>query len=137
MAQVICTSPNASEEISGVKFSRREAGGMISEEISDEQAAFFVSIPGYKLATISKAPASTQTSGDGAQTAEEKAAAEAKAAEEAQAAAEAAAAERVALVARAAAVELKVKANWSLDRLRSEVEAAEKAKADAAAGGNN
>lgn len=48
MAQVICRLPNASEEISGVKFEPIE-GGMISEEISDEQAELFVSINGYEL----------------------------------------------------------------------------------------
>lgn len=48
MAKVLCTLPNASEEISGVKFEQRE-DGMLSEDISDEQAAAFVEIPGYAL----------------------------------------------------------------------------------------
>lgn len=46
MPKVICTLPNAAEEISGVKFAPG-AAGHISEEISEEQAAVFLSIPGY------------------------------------------------------------------------------------------
>ena len=48
MARVICALPNASEEIDDVKFEAVE-GGMLSEEISDELAARFASIDGYKL----------------------------------------------------------------------------------------
>ena len=47
MAQIICTRPNASDEISGVKFTKHEKG-MLSEEVSEEQAAAFLEIPGYK-----------------------------------------------------------------------------------------
>jgi uncharacterized protein YunC (DUF1805 family) len=51
MAKVICKLPNASEEISGVKFESTIDGiGMISEEISDEQAASFMRTAGYALA---------------------------------------------------------------------------------------
>lgn len=49
MARVLCTSPNASDEIDGVKFEAVD-GGMLSEEISDEAAARFAGIDGYKLA---------------------------------------------------------------------------------------
>lgn len=49
MAQVICTLPNASNLINGVKFIEHEAG-VISEEISDEAAAVFASIKGYIIA---------------------------------------------------------------------------------------
>lgn len=48
MAKVICTLPNASELINGIKFIKHEAG-VISEEISDEAAAAFASIKGYVL----------------------------------------------------------------------------------------
>ena len=49
MARVICSLPNASEEIDDIKFEAIE-GGMLSEDISDELAARFASIDGYKLA---------------------------------------------------------------------------------------
>lgn len=48
MAKVLCTRPNASEEINGVAFTQTEEG-MLSEEISDEQAEAFCAIPGYTL----------------------------------------------------------------------------------------
>jgi len=98
MAKVLCTLPNASELINGVKFDAHDKG-MLSEDIPDDQAAAFAEIPGYELV--------------GAKPAEDPAAT----------------AEKDALLARAEAVELKVKSNWGIDRLRTEVEAAEKAKA--------
>lgn len=52
MPKVICKLPNASEKISGVKFAQHPDGaefGMVSEEISQEQADVFGSIPGYEL----------------------------------------------------------------------------------------
>lgn len=49
MAQVICSLPNASTLINGVKFIEHEAG-VISEEISDEAAAEFARIKGYVIA---------------------------------------------------------------------------------------
>ena len=49
MPRVICDLPNASDEISGVKFFPLEDGGLISDEISDEQAELFASIPGYTI----------------------------------------------------------------------------------------
>lgn len=48
MAKVICTLPNASDEISGVKFTKH-ARGVVSEDISDEQAAAFLEIKGYEM----------------------------------------------------------------------------------------
>ena len=100
MPKVICTLPNASEEISGVKFTAVE-DGMLSEDISDEQADHFLSIPGYKPA-------------DGG--------------EDSKKSAEAAA--RAALLVRAEAVKLKVDDRWKLPRLEKEVaDAEEKAKA--------
>lgn len=103
MPKLLCTLPNASEEISGVKFVPH-AAGMLSEDVSDEQAAKFASIPGYEI--VGATPAKDPSADD-----------------------EAKAAERAALVERAEAVGLKVKGNWSIERLRTEVETAEKAKA--------
>lgn len=116
MPKVLCTLPNASDEISGVKFSAHEKG-MLSEDVSDDVAAVFASIPGYVL--VDTKPAGP--------TADELARAEAAAAE----AAAKSEAERAALLARAEAAGLKAKATWGLERLTSEVEAAEKAKAEA------
>lgn len=110
MPQILCTLPNASNEISGVKFASNEKG-MLSEEVSDDVAADFASIPGYVVVGA----------------VDPEAAAAAKAAAEA---------EKVDLLARAAKIaDFRVKANWSLDRLRAEVEGAEKAAAEAAAKG--
>lgn len=117
MAKVLCTLPNASELINGVKFAPHASGGMLSEDITDAQAEDFASIPGYELVGAPKAPATDPVA-------------------DADAAKAAADAERAALVARAEAIQFKVKANWSLERLKSEVESAEAeaAKAKAAAG---
>ena len=103
MAKVICSLPNASTEINGVAFESTD-GGMLSVEVTDEVAEAFVAIPGYALV--------------GAVDPAVKAAAEA---------------EKADLLARAAAIEFKVKANWGADRLKIEVEGAEKAAAEAAA----
>ena len=48
MPRVICTLENASDEISGVKFFPLDEGGKVSDEVSDEQAALFLSIHGYE-----------------------------------------------------------------------------------------
>lgn len=48
MPRVICNLDNAGDEISGVKFYPLEDGGKVSDEISDEQAALFLSISGYE-----------------------------------------------------------------------------------------
>lgn len=56
MAKVICTLPNASNLINGVKFVEHELG-MISEEIEDEVAGAFAAIKGYVLANTSGKPA--------------------------------------------------------------------------------
>ncbi len=51
MPKIICTRPNASLLISGVKFTPLEDGtGVISEDVSDEAAELFLSIPGYHAA---------------------------------------------------------------------------------------
>lgn len=48
--RVLCTLPNASGEINGVKFTRNESTGhMESAEIGDEAAfSAFLDIPGYE-----------------------------------------------------------------------------------------
>lgn len=49
MAKVICRLPNASSNIDGIEFQPHPDGnGMVSADISDEQAARFLSIPGYE-----------------------------------------------------------------------------------------
>ena len=122
--RVICTLPNASEEISGVKFTRLENGHVLSEEISDEAGARFLSIPGYEPAEAeaTKKPASVKKT-DTDDDADEQA-------------------EREALEAEYLALSggTKPKGNWGLKRLTEEVaelrEAAAKAAAKAAAGGD-
>lgn len=61
MPRVICDLPNASAEISGVKFHPLDDGRLISDEIAADQAERFISIPGYALddggATPTVAPA--------------------------------------------------------------------------------
>jgi hypothetical protein len=47
--KVICDLENASNLINGVKFSEFDGVGLISDEISEEQAAHFCGIPGYLL----------------------------------------------------------------------------------------
>lgn len=47
--RIICTLPNASDNINGVAFIAG-AGGMVSEEIPAAVAERFLSIPGYKKA---------------------------------------------------------------------------------------
>lgn len=56
MPRIICTLPNASELISNIKFAEHELG-RISEEISEEVAAFFLSIPGYIAHEVKQAAA--------------------------------------------------------------------------------
>ena len=97
MAKVLCTLPNASTLISGVAFAAH-ANGMLSEDVSDAVAADFAAVPGYSIVGAADP-----------------------------AAAAAAEAEKAALLARADAVKLKTKGNWSIERLKSEVESAESA----------
>jgi len=55
MPKVLCTLPNASTEISGVKFVSH-AKGMLSEDVADDVAASFTAIPGYELVGAGKGP---------------------------------------------------------------------------------
>lgn len=49
MPKVICSLPNASEIINGVRFVTHKLG-MISEEVEQDVADFFARITGYSLA---------------------------------------------------------------------------------------
>lgn len=100
MPKVICTRPNASDEISGVKFVSHGAGGMISEDISDEQAARFASIPGYAIAGMRQEdPDAVAKEAD----------------------------EMAALLKKAEELGVKVDSRWKAPRLASEIEKADKA----------
>jgi hypothetical protein len=48
MPKILCTLPNASAEISGVKFTPHNEA-MLSEDVSQEVAESFASIDGYKV----------------------------------------------------------------------------------------
>lgn len=48
MPKILCQLPNASESINGVRFVQVPKG-MLSEEVSDETAAYFAAIAGYTL----------------------------------------------------------------------------------------
>ncbi|ATI15637.1 hypothetical protein [Bordetella phage vB_BbrM_PHB04] len=99
MPKVICTLPNASELISGVKFEPHERG-VISEDISDDLAETFLAIRGYELDGEKKP---TKPPVDDAELEE--------------------------LRAKAAALEIKVNGKWGRDRLTAEIEKAEAKKA--------
>ncbi len=47
--EVTCTRPNAPEEISGVKFVRKEDGSVFAANVSPEEAAAFEGIEGYAI----------------------------------------------------------------------------------------
>jgi hypothetical protein len=104
--KVICTLPNASDEISGVKFHPHDDGGLISEDVSPEVAAHFLSINGYKAFDAAEAAALAadlaQKAADDAAAAAAEAAAKAKAA--------AAVAEGTKTTAKAAKSDVKAKA---------------------------
>jgi hypothetical protein len=59
MPRVVCTLPNASHLINGIRFaSLGDAGGMVSEEIPDHIAEGFLGIRGYELHVM---PSNAQT----------------------------------------------------------------------------
>lgn len=69
MAKIKCTLPNASEEINGIKFAA-EDGAMVSEDIGDDVAAGFLTIPGYELVAAEAAkPTKPEGKADGKQSA--------------------------------------------------------------------
>lgn len=160
MARVICTRPNASEEISGVKFTKHEQG-MLSAEITDQLAAAFIEIRGYELAgadgvqaeakpTVVAPPAQAAVQAPvpqaqaaapaGPDPAEAQRQAEAAEEEKRQAAAqaegqrqaaEAEAREIAAITDEMKALGAEVKGNWKLTRLKAELKRAKEEKAAA------
>ena len=103
MPKVICKLPNASEEISGVKFAPHPDGvehGMVSEDISQDQAEFFASIAGYELVGSAKKEPTPEDP------------------------------ELPELRAAAEALGIKVKGNWKAERLKAEIKAIEDEKAE-------
>lgn len=110
MPKVICTLPNASEEISGVKFQPHpdREGVMVSETVDDNVAARFCSIPGYELLA-------TKPAVDAEEKTRERD-------------------EKEALLKRAAELNVVVSNRWGLEKLRESVQAAEAAAAAAEAG---
>lgn len=141
MPKVLCTLPNASDEISGVKFVTH-AHGMLSEDISDDVAEQFAAIPGYEIVggstpapaqVLSPAPV-PETAQAPAPAADQAPAPDQPTEQAAPAPATAPAApevdEKAALAAEFEALGGKVKGNWGIDRLKAEVEAAKKAKSE-------
>lgn len=118
MPKVICSLPNASYFISGVRFTAHPSG-VISEEIDDEAAAAFVAVPGYAMAPqqpVEVVEASNKPADDHP-------AASDKVSEPAD--------EMDALRAQAAALGIKVDNRWKVSRLHTEIKAAEDEKAAA------
>jgi hypothetical protein len=65
--RITCTLPYASDDINGVKFAESEGGVKVSDEISDETAAQFLSIPGYAVvgdAVVGDEPARKRNKAD-------------------------------------------------------------------------
>ncbi|WP_443691480.1 hypothetical protein [Pseudomonas sp.] len=112
--KVICTLQNASLEISGVKFEVLEDGRLVSEEIEDETAELFASVPGYSIVTDDDLPGPELT------------AAQKKAAEK-QAKADKAAADKI---ADDAAKQKVIDDQVAADQAAADLAAAEKAKTD-------
>ncbi len=53
MPFIRCTRKNASHEISGVAFQNHPEGGVVSvEEVDDDLAAMFLSVPGYEVVEV-------------------------------------------------------------------------------------
>ena len=55
MPKVLCELPNAANVINGVKFTS-DRGQMISDDITDAQAAVFSQIPGFRTVATPKPP---------------------------------------------------------------------------------
>lgn len=142
MARVLCTRPNASDEISGVQFEQHE-DGMLSVDISDDQAAAFTEIPGYTLFGTPAKPAKPAVAVKAPDPVVEQ-----KPVEIEQPATQAvvappagdpapptaaeleAAAELAAAVEEAKGLGIEVKGNWKIARLKAEIERAKAAKAE-------
>lgn len=124
--KILCTLPNASGSISGVTFTATP-DGMLSDDIADDVAAVFLSIPGYSLppAEVTKPTVPVVETVKPTDSAVEtvKPTTEPSGTHD----------DMAALAARAAAIGFKIKATWGYLRLKSEVEAAESdAKSDKA-----
>lgn len=103
MPKVICSLPNASDFISGVRFAPH-ALGVISEEISSDVAEMFTVIPGYSMAASEDAlPSSGERAAAGEQAKDD----------------------IVALRAKAEALGIRVDNRWKESRLHTEIKAAE------------
>lgn len=80
MPFIRCTRKNASHEISGVAFKNHPEGGVVSvEEVDDDLAAMFLSVPGYEVVEVE--PEETPAQKKAREKAEAKAKAEAAAAQ--------------------------------------------------------
>jgi hypothetical protein len=101
MPKVLCTLPNASDNINGVQFVTH-ADGMLSVDIDDDIAANFCQIPGYQLHEAKKAAATEAQPKQGNP-------------------------ELDALRARATELGIEFKNNWGAARLKAEVQEAEEA----------
>ena len=63
--KVVCTLPNASENINGIDFAKDLDGSMVSVEVlEDAVAAQFEGIAGYKVEDV-KAPATSKAAAKG------------------------------------------------------------------------
>lgn len=107
MPRVICTRENASELISGVRFEPHEYG-MISEEISEDQAQSFLRVPGYYLEESGSSGGKKSDTRSGGCEAD---------------------GELEVLRAKAEALGIKVNPRWKHERLNAEIERAEAAAA--------
>lgn len=67
MPKVLCTLPNASTEINGVKFVSHKLG-MLSENIDDDVAVTFTAIDGYTIYDPKAAAKKDETGGKEADT---------------------------------------------------------------------
>lgn len=57
MSYVICTLPNAADEINGIPFKAHAKGKISVEKLPEARAKAFAAIPGYELADAADAPA--------------------------------------------------------------------------------
>lgn len=62
MAKVVCTLPNVGKHVNGFAFTE-DRGEFISEELQDDVALHFASIPGYRL--VESKPAADTGKGKG------------------------------------------------------------------------
>lgn len=65
MPRLHCSLPNASDEISGIKFVSHADGGKVSVEISESLAADMATIPGYSIVQADKGTSGAMTGESG------------------------------------------------------------------------